>query len=174
MVKSKGATPGAILSATPGATPRQRPVNGGATHTPYTPSVAPALGGWVHAPIVGRRVREVESAMSFVGGAWSITGDAAEVRRSDERGAILTVLTDATEPMTPRDIANDADMKRNNVDRLLGKMAKAGEILKVQRGRYIHPARTDLLTDENPPTPGKNGKKVRNENGEDPEAEGDR
>lgn len=49
MVKSKGATPGAILSATPGATPRQRSVNGGATHTPYTPSVAPALGGWVHA-----------------------------------------------------------------------------------------------------------------------------
>jgi hypothetical protein len=54
MVKSKGATPGAILSATPGATPRQRPVNGGATHTPYTPSVAPALGGWVHAANGGR------------------------------------------------------------------------------------------------------------------------
>lgn len=54
MVKSKGATPGAILSTTPGATPRQRPVNGGATHTPYTPSVAPALGGWVHATNGGR------------------------------------------------------------------------------------------------------------------------
>lgn len=49
MTKSEGATPGAILSATPGATPRQLPVNGGATHTPNTPSVAPALGGWVHA-----------------------------------------------------------------------------------------------------------------------------
>lgn len=56
MVKSKGATPGAILSATPGATPRQRPVNGGATHTPYTPSVAPALGGWVHAANGGRHL----------------------------------------------------------------------------------------------------------------------
>lgn len=56
MVKSKGATPGAILSATPGATPRQRPVNGGATHTPYTPSVAPALGGWVHGANGGRHL----------------------------------------------------------------------------------------------------------------------
>ncbi len=56
MVKSKGATPGAILSATPGATPRQRPVNGGATHTPYTPSVAPALGGWVRAANGGRHL----------------------------------------------------------------------------------------------------------------------
>lgn len=56
MVKSKGATPGAILSTTPGATPRQRPVNGGATHTPYTPSVAPALGGWVHATNGGRHL----------------------------------------------------------------------------------------------------------------------
>lgn len=56
MVRNEGATPGAILSATPGATPRQRPVNGGATHTPYTPSVAPALGGWVHAANGGRHL----------------------------------------------------------------------------------------------------------------------
>ena len=54
MVRNEGATPGAILSATPRATPRQRPANGGATHTPYTPSVAPALGGWVHAANGGR------------------------------------------------------------------------------------------------------------------------
>lgn len=49
MVNSNGATPGAILSATPGATVRQRPVNEGATHTPDTPSVARPDGG-VHAP----------------------------------------------------------------------------------------------------------------------------
>ncbi len=49
IVKSEGATPGATLNPTPGTTPRQRPVNEGATHTPYTPSVAPAADGWVHA-----------------------------------------------------------------------------------------------------------------------------
>lgn len=36
-------------SATPGATPRQPPVNGGATYTPNTPGVAPAPEGGVHA-----------------------------------------------------------------------------------------------------------------------------
>lgn len=35
--------------ATPGATPGQRPANGGATLSPYTPRVAPALGGGMHA-----------------------------------------------------------------------------------------------------------------------------
>ena len=49
MLRKQGATPGATLFPTPGATPRQPPANGGATHTPIPPSVAPALGGAVHA-----------------------------------------------------------------------------------------------------------------------------
>lgn len=72
MVNSKGATPGAILSATPGATPRQRPVNGGATHTPYTPSVAPALGGWVHAANGGRHLVPMPPFLGGSGtGGWT-------------------------------------------------------------------------------------------------------
>ena len=51
MISSEGATPGAILSATPGATPRQPPVNGGATYTPNTPCVAPAHRGGVRATL---------------------------------------------------------------------------------------------------------------------------
>lgn len=43
------ATPRATKGATPRATPRQPPANGGEGHTPYTPGVAPALGGAVHA-----------------------------------------------------------------------------------------------------------------------------
>lgn len=49
MLRIEGATPGATLNPTPGATPRQRPANGGATLSPYTPGVAPALRGGVHA-----------------------------------------------------------------------------------------------------------------------------
>ena len=111
----------------------------------------------------GRDVDEKESAMLFSAGMWTVTGDAAEVRRTDERNSILTVLTDATEPMSPQDIAVAADMKRNNVDRLLGKMAKAGEVLKAGRGLYVHPDRANLISNTAPQTPpGKNGKKVRN------------
>ena len=43
------ANAGATGGATGRATPGQRPANGGATLSPYTPSVAPALGGGVHA-----------------------------------------------------------------------------------------------------------------------------
>ena len=40
----------------------------------------------------GRDVEERESALTFVGGIWNVTGDAADVRRSDERGNILGAL----------------------------------------------------------------------------------
>lgn len=113
----------------------------------------------------GRDIEEFERAIQFdkFNCRWKALGDAAEVRRTDERGAILTVLNAAIEPMNPNDIANAADMKRNNVDRLLGKMAMAGEVLKAGRGKYVHPDRTELLTADDPRTAGKNGTKVRND-----------
>lgn len=112
----------------------------------------------------GRDIEEFERAIQFdkFNCRWKALGDAAEVRRTDERGAILSVLTAAIEPMNPNDIANATDMKRNNVDRLLGKMAMSGEVLKAGRGKYVHPDRTELLTADDPRTAGKNGKKVRN------------
>jgi hypothetical protein len=109
----------------------------------------------------GRDVTEFEVAVTFdkTSCQWQVLGEVDEVRRSDERASILTVLTDATEPMNPQEIAAEADMSRNNVDRLLGKMGKAGEVVKLGRGKYVHPDRADLLSN----TPGKNGKKVRKE-----------
>jgi RecA-family ATPase len=101
----------------------------------------------------GRDVDEKESAMTFTAGVWSIQGDAAKVRMTSERQAILDALQDADEPMNPQEIAIAASMKRNNVDRLLGKMAKATEIRKVARGRYIHPDRADLTDSGAPPIP---------------------
>lgn len=40
---------GSTAGATSGATPGQRPCNGGERHPLYTPCVAPALGGGMHA-----------------------------------------------------------------------------------------------------------------------------
>ncbi|MGD9739871.1 MAG: AAA family ATPase [Bauldia sp.] len=95
----------------------------------------------------GRDVAEIDVAAEFDGATcrWRLLGKPEDVRRTDERGTILTVLAEAGEPMNPMDIATAASMKRNNVDRLLGKMAKAGEILKAGRGLYLHPGRVDLL-----------------------------
>ena len=110
----------------------------------------------------GRDVDEKETALSFDAGRWSIKGEASEVRRSYERYAILKALMEADAPMNPREIAIAADMARVNVDKLLSKMGKAGEVTKTGRGFYVHPDRRDLLTDQKTHTTGQNGQKVRN------------
>jgi RecA-family ATPase len=96
----------------------------------------------------GRDIEEVERALSFDGstGQWLILGEAAEIRRSGERGAILQALEDATEPMSPVDVAEVTGFKRDNVKKLLRHMAKAGEAesLGARKG-YVHPLRRDLL-----------------------------
>ncbi|GEO16433.1 AAA family ATPase [Microvirga aerophila] len=119
----------------------------------------------------GRDIEEIESAVEFNKGdcRWFVLGQASEVRRTDERSAILEVLNDADEPMGPREISIATGADRNNIDQLLYKMAKAGEVLKAKRGRYIHPSRTDLI-EAHASTPHKNDKKIRS--GEDEDAEG--
>jgi AAA domain len=106
----------------------------------------------------GRDIEEIETAVEFNKGTntWRVLGEAAEVRRTNERAQILSVLIDADEPISPRDIAAKTGMPRNNVDQLLFKMAKAGEVLKSGRGHYLHPSIH---------TPDKNDKKIRNDIG---------
>jgi hypothetical protein len=90
----------------------------------------------------GRDIEEVERALSFdkLTGQWLILGEAADVRRSGERGAILKALHEATEAMSPVDVAEVTGFKRENVKKLLRDMAKAGEVtsLGLRKG-YVHP-----------------------------------
>jgi hypothetical protein len=99
----------------------------------------------------GRDVEEKESALSFLSGIWNLIGEAADIRRTDERSKILSALLIADEAMGPRDVAIAAEMSRNNVDQLLFKMAKANEVQKVARGRYIHAQRQDLAAGSDNP-----------------------
>jgi hypothetical protein len=119
----------------------------------------------------GRDIEEIESAVEFNKGdcRWFVMGQASEVRRTDERSSILAVLREADEPMGPREISIATGADRNNIDQLLYKMTKSGEVLKAKRGRYIHPSRTDLM-EAHASTSYKNDKKVRN--GEDEDQEG--
>ncbi|QHO76801.1 hypothetical protein ACH79_33395 [Bradyrhizobium sp. CCBAU 051011] len=84
----------------------------------------------------GRDVDEKETALLFAGGFWTILGEAAEVRRSDERSQIIAALQDHGDPMTPAEIVAATGKPRVSVQRLLGKMAKAGEVHKVGKSRY--------------------------------------
>jgi hypothetical protein len=89
----------------------------------------------------GRDIDEIEAAMSFdrTTGRWSILGPASEVRLSDERAAILAVLSDAPNAMSPTDIAKATGQPNGNVRYLLNKMTSAGEVVKEGRGRYVVP-----------------------------------
>jgi hypothetical protein len=72
-------------------------------------------------------------------------GDAAEIHRSESRGAVLAVLEDATEPMSPAEIASAAALPKNNVDQQLYRMGKTGEVTKLARGRSAASSRADLI-----------------------------
>lgn len=89
----------------------------------------------------GRDIDELELALSHdkTSGRWSILGNAAEVRRSDERTQIIEALSDSGLPLSPSDIVSQTGMKSENVRFLLHKMMAAGEVAKEGRGRYALP-----------------------------------
>jgi hypothetical protein len=86
----------------------------------------------------GRDLIEIEKAMAFDAEAclWRIAGDAAAVRRSAERNAVLQVIEEANEPIGPNDIAAATGMRAGNIRRLLGKLIQEGIIEKAAYGRY--------------------------------------
>jgi len=70
-------------------------------------------------------------------------GQAAEVRRSDERSRVIEALKKAGGPLSVTDIMAGADIpKRGNADQLLSKMAGDGDIERVGRGKYALPGQT--------------------------------
>jgi hypothetical protein len=94
----------------------------------------------------GRDVEEAEHAVTFDKHAcrWTILGNAGDVHRSNERGHILAALADASEEMTPQDLVASTGIPRNNLDQLLFKMTRDGEVTKVGRGKYRHSDRADM------------------------------
>lgn len=84
----------------------------------------------------GRDVEVKESALTFTSGLWSLTGDAAKVRMTRERQSIIDALTQATEPMTPTEVADVTGMSNQNARQTLSRMARSGEISRAARGRY--------------------------------------
>jgi hypothetical protein len=96
----------------------------------------------------GRDLDEFEKAMTFdkTTGFWTMQGDADETRRSGERNTIRRALLDGKGSMSPSEISAATGMKGENVRFLLFKMVAAGEAIKAERGRYLHP---DLLPPAN-------------------------
>ena len=79
----------------------------------------------------GRDIEEIEAAVEFdkVRCRWRVLGQAAEVRRSDERKGILGALKTGG-AMSPTEIAAATQMQSNNVRQLLFKMMRDGQVTK--------------------------------------------
>jgi hypothetical protein len=84
----------------------------------------------------GRDIEELEKALKFDAGRWSVLGDADDVKRSDQRRKIIAALEESRLPMKPGEIATATSLKGENVRYLLRKMVEAGEIEKLAYGTY--------------------------------------
>lgn len=92
--------------------------------------------------IRGRDVEEAEHAITFNKDTcrWAILGEAAEVRKSDTRKAIIDVLAGSSERyMGPTEIAQATGIKVNAVYQRLPAMLRDGDVVQVAKGRYAHP-----------------------------------
>lgn len=87
----------------------------------------------------GREIEEVEVAVELNDGAWKILGEPSVVRRSDQRNAIIKVMTEAEKPLGPKKISEELGKNENNIKQLLRNMVIAGELRKQDRGRYVLP-----------------------------------
>jgi AAA domain len=106
----------------------------------------------------GRDVEERDTALEFDCGRFTVLGDAAEVQRSDERTRVIILLRNASEPMTPGEIARSLGAKPNNIRVLLFKMGKDGEVRKLPGlSQYVHHSRRDLYESGNPQNTGNTG-----------------
>jgi Mn-dependent DtxR family transcriptional regulator len=70
------------------------------------------------------------------------------VKRSSERSAIRTAVREASEPITPTDIAAETGMKAVNVKKLVAKLVKEGAIEKATYGKYKARAQSDRTSQE--------------------------
>lgn len=84
----------------------------------------------------GRDIEEIEKALRFEAGKWTVLGDADDVRRSGQRRKILDALKEAELPMKPAEIATATGMRADGIRHLLPKMVTAGEVEKLAYGTY--------------------------------------
>jgi hypothetical protein len=68
---------------------------------------------------------------------WTIIGNAEDYRVSESRRAILRVLGNAEEPLSPKDVAEIADAKYGATRELLSQMVKDGQVKNLGRGAYV-------------------------------------
>lgn len=88
----------------------------------------------------GRDIEERELALQFdkSTGLWTVLGDAAEYRDSQERRDIRKVLSEVGQPMTPKQVAAELDKPYEAVKKTMQRMAADGTVGKKGLGKYVY------------------------------------
>ena len=88
--------------------------------------------------VTGRDVEEQDLALSFdqQSGTWTILGDAADFRMSQERRAVVDALKTIGGIATPKDIAEIMGKNVNTVKTMMRKLSLEGAIVKIKYGTY--------------------------------------
>jgi hypothetical protein len=79
---------------------------------------------------------------------WAIVGDAEAYRLSEGRRAILRVLENADEPLSPKEIAEITDAKYGATREMLSQMVKDGQVKNLGRGAYLLPDKSQNNADD--------------------------
>jgi hypothetical protein len=112
----------------------------GLTGCPDTIMIIRREGSGVTLTAQGRDIEEVKKAVDFnpTVAMWTITGDADEVRRSVERNTIIKAFREANgEPLGPKQIAENTDMRGGAVRTQLQRMKAAGLVKTAKYGKYV-------------------------------------
>jgi len=95
--------------------------------------------------VTGRDVEEQELALRWQSdiGTWSLLGDASEWRMSETRRQILEAIRHASQPLKPKQIADEADADYGVVKHLVRKMVDDNQLATDGKGSYylepVHP-----------------------------------
>ena len=80
--------------------------------------------------------------VAFVDGHWEYVGDGEELKVSRERKAIRDVLCEENRPLTVAEVGKLLSGRRSGYEALrktMQRMANDGQIMRVDRGRYLAP-----------------------------------
>jgi RecA-family ATPase len=127
----------------------------GLTGAPDTVIVLKRQQGGVTLYGRGRDIDELEKALSFDREhfKWQVRGDAAEVRVSDQRKAIVKAIREAGKAIGPKAIAEAAGMRVNNVSYLLNKMVQDEQVHVAEPGKYLVKEEKQVEKVSSPKTP---------------------
>ena len=114
--------------------------------------------GQMELHLTGRDIEQAEYAMEFNKDnlTWRIVGRAYEIKSTERKQKLYDALKGATEPLSPKQLAEITGLRQNYVSKALPRLMEEGNITRLDRGLYIYSGKEGKKGKEE--NKGKNGK----------------